>query len=890
MLADLLFRLRALFNRSAVERELDDEVRFHLEHETEKLVRSGLSRDEAARRARVAFGGVERIKDDTRDVRGIGMIETVVQDARYAARGLRASPGFAAAVILTLGLGVGANAAMFGVVDRLLFRAPPGLRDARTVHRAYFHAAYNGRFDLRREMSIRRYFDLVRDTRSFSTLAAFQTRVLPVGIGDGSRERPVAVASATFFDFFEAPPALGRYFGPSDDIVPEGRRVAVLSHDFWRSEYGGRRDIIGARIRVDEMDCEIVGVAPRGFVGVGDQLTPALYVPLTAYAFSRAPRYAQTYAWSWVEVLARRRPDVSLEQATADLSTAYRRSWQADPRYARGDGLATAKARVELGPVQFARGPQAPRESKVATWIAGVTIVVLLIACANVANLLLSRGLRRQREIALRLALGVSRARLVQQLATETVLLAAAGAVCGLVMARWLAGALSAVFLADADATVLTDARTLLFAGALTICVALLTGILPALQASRAGLALALNAGARDAGAARSRTRALLVLAQSALCVLLLVGAGLFVRSFQHVRAMRLGYDVDPIIVVNESYRGTALTNGDGEALDARLLEEAGRIPGVVSASLAEAVPFWSNDEVSLFVEGIDSVARIGRFLQQAGSPGYFRTAGTRILRGRSFDATDDARSLRVMIVGERMAAALWPSQDPVGRCVRMFADTAPCVTVVGVAEEMRLRSLSDRREYSFYIPAAQYGGPTGTLFVRVDGDAAVYAEPVRKRLQALMPGSAYVTSVPLSQHVEPSMRSWRFGATMFMLFGGLALVLAALGLYSVIAYSVAVRRREIGVRIALGATRQTVMRLVVGHGVRLTLAGVALGAGIAVLAGRWIEPLLFEQSARDPVVFGSVALLLLAISAFATAAPALWASRVDPNVTLRAD
>jgi predicted permease len=889
VLTDLRFRLRALFDRRAVERELDDELRFHLEREIDKHVRAGMSRGDAERTARIDFGGVERIKDDARDARGLSLLDSLMQDLRYALRGLRASPGFAAAVILTLGLGVGANAAMFGIVDRLLFRPPTAMRDVEHVHRAYFHALVGGQRDVRRDVSIRRYFDLVRDTRSFSAFAAFQTRVLAVGVGDASRERPVTIATATFFSFFDAPPALGRYFDSADETPPGGRQVAVLSHSYWMSEFGGRPDVVGARIRVDRMDCTIIGVASERFVGVGDQQAPALYVPLTAYAFARNPRYPETYSWTWPEMLLRRRSDVSVAEATADLTAAYVRSWRRDPRWAVPNRR-PSQLGAQLAPVQFARGPQAPREARVAGWLAGVAAVVLVIACANVANLLLSRGLRRRREIALRLALGVSRRRLLQQLATETTLFAVAGAACGLLFASWLSGGLRSFFLTDLGATVLTDVRTLLFAAALTLGVSFLTGLLPALQARRTDLAAALNAGGRDAGARRSPARAGLVLVQSALCTVLLVGAGLFLRSFQNVSTFRLGYDVDPIVVVNQNYRGTQLTPAEGTALEQRLVDEARSIPGVVSATPAESVPFWSNSEPTLVIDGVDSVSRLGRFLEQVGSPEYFQTTGTRVLRGRAFDANDVASSPRVMVVGERMAATIWPGRDPIGKCVRYFADTAPCVTVVGVAEEMRLRSLTDPREFTFYIPASQFDGDLGTIFVRVAGDAAQQAELIRKRLQPLMPGAAYVTAAPLRTLVERMVRGWRLGATMFLAFGSLALLLAALGLYSVIAYDVTQRHREIGVRMALGADSSDVVRLVVGGGLALTLGGVVLGIAIAAVAGRWVAPLLFQQSPGDPAIMGAVALVLLAIGALATTWPAFSAARVDPNISLRAD
>jgi predicted permease len=353
---------------------------------------------------------------------------------------------------------------------------------------------------------------------------------------------------------------------------------------------------------------------------------------------------------------------------------------------------------------------------------------------------------------------------------------------------------------------------------------------------------------------------------------------------------MRLGYDVDPVVFVQAYTRGTRLTPAEGMALDLRLAEAARAIPGVVAATPTASVPFWSNEGRGLWVPGVDSVRKLGRFLLQTGSPDYFRTVGTRILRGRAFDDHDGTTSAPVLVVGEGMANALWPGEDPLGKCVRIGADTAPCATVIGVAEDMRLRSLTDQREFSYYLPISQYGSPAGGTFVRVAGDATEYAELVRRRLQPLMPGTAYVTAVPLRSLVDPSMRSWRFAATMFVAFGGLALGLAAIGLYSVIAYNVAQRRQEIGVRIALGAPRGRIVRLVVGSGMRVVVTGVVLGGALAFWAGRWVASLLFQESPQDPAVYAVVAAVLVGVALVATAVPALAASRVDPNEALRAE
>jgi predicted permease len=384
--------------------------------------------------------------------------------------------------------------------------------------------------------------------------------------------------------------------------------------------------------------------------------------------------------------------------------------------------------------------------------------------------------------------------------------------------------------------------------------------------------------------------RTLLLIFQATLSVVLLVGAGLFVRSLHNVRSMRLGYDVGPLLVVSRNMRGVSLTDSQQMALEHEMADEAQATPGVMGATQAASVPFWSNEGRPLFVPGVDTVSKLGRFLLQSGNPGYFKTLGTRVVRGRAFDASDRAGGPRVIVVSEGMANALWPAGEPLGKCVRIGAETAPCSTVIGVAEDIRSRSLGEDHEYTYYLPIAQYDAPTGMLFVRVTGRATEYAEIVRRRLQRLMPGAAYVTVQPLQNMVDPTMQSWRFGATMFVAFGGLALALAGIGLYSMIAYGVAQRRQEIGIRIALGASRANVVRLVVRGGLRLVIVGVIAGGAISLWSGRWLATLLFRESPSDPAVYGGVAAVLIGVSLVATVMPAIAASRLDPNVALRAD
>ena len=526
-----------------------------------------------------------------------------------------------------------------------------------------------------------------------------------------------------------------------------------------------------------------------------------------------------------------------------------------------------------------------------AQWVTGVAVIVLLIACANVANLLLARAVRRRREIGLRLALGVSRRRLVAQLVTESLLLAALGGAAGLLVAHWGGSVLRSRFLTDtSDARALVDWRTIAFAALATLLVGLLTGLAPILQARRADPGSAFRLGTRGAAAHRSRLRSGLLLVQGALSVLLLVGAGLFVRSLQQVRGIRLGFDVEPIVYVDLNLRGVALASEARADLARRLLERVQTFPEVAHATLAETLPFWLSRSTDLYVPGIDSVGRLGHFGLQAGSADYFVTMGTRIVRGRGLTDADRQGAPGVLVVNEAMAKALWPGQDPLGQCVKVEADTVPCSTVVGVAENTRNLEITDGGEYFYYLSAAQFDPHNANLLLRVKGRAADLAETIRSRLSPLMPGTSYLTATPFEEIVGPNLRSWELGATMFGVFGGLALVLAGVGLYGVIAYNVAQRTQELGVRIALGAGLGNVLRLVVGEAIRFAVLGLIAGGLAALGTSPWLRPLLYQESPHDPVVFGLVAAVLLAVATLASAVPAWRAARVDPNVALKGD
>ena len=888
--------MRAVVRREAVERELDEELRFHLEREAEKYVRAGVPRREAERRARIALGGVERIKEDDRDARGVAFLDAVAQDFRYAMRTLRLTPGFTLAVIITLGLGIGATAGIFSVIDRLMFRPPAMLHDPGAVSRVYKRYDFRGREFIDGSLEYRRYLDLAQWTSSFSQAAAYQDASIAVGVGQDASEMLVGRATASLFSLFDARPALGRFYSASEDTPPAGALVAVLSYPYWQSHYGGRPDILGSAIQVGAGTYTIIGVAPKGFAGMEVGATPVVWIPVTAYAGLRNHTYADNYNWGWLNTIVRRKPGVSAAAATADASTAYRRSWQAeramDPSVAPLDA---GRPAILLAPTPLGRAPDAGAAGRIPVWVGAVALVTLIVACANVAGLMLARAFRRRREIALRLALGVGRGRLVGQLLVEGLLLAVAGGVTGLGIGWLVASGFSRLY-ADSDALGggLVDTRTIVFCAAVTLLVGIATGLAPALYGARGDVATALKAGAREGTYQRSRARTALVILQGALSTALLIAAGLFVRSFANVRAMPLGYDVDHTVVVEVNLRGMRLSNDEQKTLMHRLVDQAAAMPGVRGATQMVSIPFASFEGTGLSVPGIDSVQRLGRFQLQIVSPGYFRTVGTRILAGRPLDSTDRHGAPLSIVVSAEMARRLWPGHTALGKCVKVGVDvgvdSAPCSTVVGVAENTITRGISHDAEANYYLAADQMDRATYGLYVRVGGRGADYVEPVRRQLQSVMPGVAYVRVMPFTDMVGNAEQSWQIGATMFSALGVLALVLAAIGIYSVIAYNVTQRTHEIGVRIALGARVANLIGLVLRDGLRLGVIGMGVGIVLALIAGRWLSPLLFDVSPHDPAVVLVVAGVLVTVTCLASAMPAGRAARVDPNVALRAD
>jgi predicted permease len=897
---ELFARIRDWFRRDRLDAELREELSFHRARLERDYMTQGSEPDDAAWASHRRLGNMTRVTEDARDRWALPWLDHLLQDVRYALRGLRRSPGFAIPVILTLGLGIGANAAMFGVIDRLMFRPDPYLRDPESVDRVYMRVGGWARDNAFSVFPYTRYLDLQRWTTAFSQYAAFTTATMGVGRNESARERVVLGVSASFFDFFDARPALGRFFMPAEDSIRAGTNVVVLSFGFWQTELGAR-NVLGQSIQIGNGAYTIIGVAPKRFVGVSDGSPPAAFIPITAYAANEgggnAVDYFLKYNWDWIEMIVRRRPGVNRELATTDLTNAFLQSWNASRVVHPGYGSAEkVKPRAIAGRVKTAAGPDRGLETRTLLWVTGVAAIVLLIACANVANLFLARAMRRRREVALRLALGVSRRRLASQAFTETLVLSLLGCVAGIVIAQWGGLAMRRLFLSGTSTLdVLADWHTVAVAVAAALIAAVSTGIAPVFFAGRDGISSVLKSGAREGTYQRSPARTTLLVMQGALSVVLLVGAGLFVRSLSNVRDLHLGYDADPVLLVEWERRGTPLDSSDMVALRARLLQTALSRPDVERGAWVNSTPFARGSSIlNLAAPGVDSVGRLGRFTYQIASSDYFATMRTRILRGRAFTDADRVNAPAVVIVSEAMADRLWPGQEALGRCLKLSwrstrPDTMPCTTVVGVSENAVHDPVVDL-PMRYYLPEAQVDFGARWLLLRMRRDPAAAAEGVRRTLQAVMPGNSLVTVQPARDLLDAKRRSWLVGATLFVGFGALALIVAAVGLYGVIAYTVAQRMHELGVRIALGAQATDIARLVLGQGARFAFVGLVVGSAIALGAARWVQPLLFRQSATDPLVFGVVGALLIVVALVASAVPATRATRADPNTVLRAE
>jgi predicted permease len=797
-------------------------------------------------------------------------------------------------VIATLALASGANITMFGIADGLTFRPLKYLKAPHEVHRVYWQWTDNGKRTTSASTQYTRFVDLTRDARAFADVAVFAERVVPIGEADAIQARPIAAVSASYFRLFDAQPVRGRFFADAEDVTPRGADVVVLGHAYWRTHLGGG-DVLGRILKVGDIRATIIGVAPEGFDGLNDGRPPAVFVPITTYAASTGTEDARTYfsayKWGWAHLLVRRASGVTIDSATDEATRIFRDRW---PQF-RADNqnlapIETADPHVVLSGVRTGAGPTAGVQARTALWLLGVAGAVLLIGCANVANLVLSRSLARRREVGLKLALGMSGRRQKIGAFAEALLLAVGGGIAALVVAQVTRTALAPILqsLRLAELSVWKDSRTLYATAGLVVFSAVVVGWLPTFLLRRAALTPAQHRP-RGATAEGRRARGLLLVTQVTLCVTLLAGAGLFVRSLLAAQLSPLGYDPARVLIVTRNIPPGGFDAAQQMTIRGQLLRTAIALPDVESAAWVSSAPFVSTSSTDLHVPGLDGANALGPFTFQATTPDYFKTMGTRILRGRGILPGDLPSAPFVAVVSESMARTLWPGRDAIGQCFRMRLLDSPCRAVVGVAEDIVQNELADGPRLHYYVPIDQYPRTFGNGMVLKLRDAPQQGgESVRAALQRELPAGYFLTAQSLAGVVSDQQASWRMGAAVLVGFGALALVVASVGLFASLSYDIAQRSREWAERIALGAARPTILRLIVGRSLVLVLAGAIPGLIIAAAAGRWIQPLLYRTSARDPLSFSVALILVSVVAAFASTWPAIKAARVDPIVALR--
>jgi predicted permease len=893
-----LFRLG--FTEAGIRRDLDDEIAFHLESRTDALIAEGMAPRDARERAEREYGNVGESRRELSRIihrrasrsRREEIMTGFIEDVRYTCRSFLRTPAFAAVVVGVLTIGIAANAVMFGVVDQLLLRPPPGVGSPETLHRVFFRYFDEGKSASFAPTSFPAVVALRDNVPDLVGVAAYSQSTATLDRGADAQEVHVALVSANYFQLLQVVPQRGRFFLAEEDVPPVGAQVAVVSDGFWRARLGERTDVLGTKLHLYDKVFTVVGVAPRGFASL-DRENVDVWVPMASAASDMLGDHWYRNAGSfWVQIVARTRPDASLERAESEATTAYRReqkSW---------DGPRDSTVTVQLGSLIGARTPDGLSvEAKVAVWLLGVAGIVLLIACANVANLLIARTIRRRREIAVRQALGASRLRLAQQFLTESAVLALLAALVALVAARWGSRIVERVLLPGfAWDNHLLDVRVLGFTLLAAVSVVLLVGVTPALEGIHTSVSGALQGSAAHiSGGRRTRLRQMLLALQAALSFVLLVGAGLFVRSLTKVVGRDVGVAIDRVALVSMNMERAGFTPGEIDQTYAAALERVRNLPGVERAALvAVSVPLRSASAIGVALPdgSRPDIPGGGPYYSVAGND-FFTTIGAQVHSGRAFSDEEQRAPSRVMLVNETLARAYWPGRSPVGECVRL-GDDSTCTRIIGVVQNIVMFRMVNDDRAMIYLPPSHPTFGVGThpaaMLVRTSGDPSDLVGTIRSNLQGLSPRMPYVQVSPFAELVAPQLRPWRLGATMFSIFGVVALVIAAVGLYSVMAYLVSQRTHEIGVRMALGARRPDVVRLVAGQALQPIALGMIIGAVGAVWASRWIAPLLYDTSAHDPTVYAAAAIVLGLAALAAGIVPAQRSAAVDPVTALRAD
>jgi len=832
-------------------------------------------------------------------------METFWQDVRYGFRVLRASPGFAAVAVLSLALGIGANTSIFSVVNAALLRPLPVTQPDRLVF------VFNGsRTDPYSTSSYPDYVDYRDKNEVFSDFLTYSSITMSARADDQTDLISGSLVSGNFFDALGVRAALGRTFLPEEDVTPNTHPVAVISHGMWERRFGGDPKIIGEQLTLNGHAFTIVGVAPRGFNGPEVLENNDIYVPTMMQALVRPPRGGFSGDMNpdllgrrgarWMRMIGRLKPGVAIEQAQAAMTTIADGLAQAYPEDNR-DVIAT------LFPVNKV-DPQAYTQLlSVAALLLAVVAIVLLIACANVANLLLARASARRKEIAIRLAMGASRSRLVRQLLTESLLLSLAGGVVGLLFALWTIDLLKSATPPDGIFSFTLDykldGRVLAFTFLLSLATGVIFGLAPALQASRPDLVPALKDEASAAAQGRRLSlRSALVVAQVALSLVLLIGAGLFLRSLNNAQSIDPGFNAGKILDAQLNINLLRYTRTQGREFYRQVIERIEALPGVESASLARVVPMSGSGRTSsLLIQGQQGPDRVSRregtvsdvdnqYSVNTNVIGlkYFSTMGIPLLQGRDFTPQDTEGAQLAAIVNEAFTRRYFDGEEALGKRLSFRGAQGPWVEIVGVARDIKYRTLGEVPRPTVYVPLSQNHETGMALHVRTIGDPVSVAGAVRHEVQALDQNLPVTNLQSMSAVLGSSLFAARMGAVLLAIFGLLALLLAAVGLYGVMSYTVARRTREIGIRMALGAQTGNVLRLVLKEGMVLVAGGVAAGLIVAAAVTRLLASFLYGVSPLDTATFAAIPLVLALAALLATYLPARRAAKVDPMIALR--
>ncbi len=876
----LAARARAMFHRDAVIDDIDEEMRIHVEMQTEANVARGLALDEARREALRSFGHVRDFREIAYDIRGGGHMETLLQDIRFGVRMLVKSPTFTAVALLMIAIGIGANAAIFSAVNGVLLNPLPFAEPDRIV------MVWGNFRNLGLEhisVSVPEYVDYRDRAQSFSSTAAFATGNFNL-TGDGEPERVEATATtASLFRTLGVQSIVGRTFTEQED-TPGNDHVVVLSYGVWQRRFGADAGVVGQPIMLDNEPFTVVGVMPETFDYPADT---DIWVPI-AFDPPQASRGSR-----FLNVIGRLGPGVSVAQAQSEMATLSSGFMSEYPnnypeKVGWGASVTTLSDEI-VGDIRPAL-----------LVLLGAVGLVLLIACANMANLLLARASVRQREIAIRAALGAGRGRVVRQLLVESLLLSVVGGVAGLLTATWGVSLLTRSIFSDVPRAgdIGLDWKVLLFSTALSLGTGILFGLAPALKTSGLSLNELLREGGRggSTGPKGNRLRNALVVAEVALALMLVVGAGLMMRSFASLWQIDAGFKADRVMTMEVSLpqQGYA-ESAQANTLYQNILDRTSALPGVQSAALTTILPLVDNSSGSITIEG--RPVNTGEGSPEADfrvvSSEYFRTMGIDLVEGRGFETLDTPDTLPVAIVDETLARQLFPPGAALGGRLKPGGpqSTIPWMTVVGIVRHVRNQGLDQEGRYQLYFPYTQSPATSPirnvTLVARSSGDVGGLAGPMRSVVQAADPNLPVAKIRTMDEIVSQSVVARRLPVVLLGVFAGVALLLAVLGLYGVISYSVTQRTTEIGIRMALGANPVNVLLTIVKHGLMLSLVGVAIGLVGAFALTRMMDSLLFGVSATDPVTFGVTAIVLLVVAVVASLIPARRAARVDPLIAL---